>query len=108
MEQNPISVTFDEAYEMLSRDDSVLLFDVRSEAEYIVGHAEGAALFPLPSINEETAAQTIPSKSTPVVLYCKSGKRAAQACGKLCAYGYERVYNLGSLIGWPYGIEQGD
>ena len=108
MELKPIPVNFEDAHDLLMENSEAILFDVRDESEYIVGHAEEALLFQLDDINADTAARNIPSKDTPVIVYCKSGRRAAAASQILCSLGYEKVYDLGSLIGWPYGIAQGD
>lgn len=108
MEPKPISISFEEAYDLLMENREAILVDVRDESEYIVGHAEGALLFPLDDIRADTAAEKIPSKDTAVIVYCKSGRRAAAAAQLLCGMGYRQVYDIGSLIGWPYGIAQGD
>ena len=31
----------------------------------------------------------------------------SEAAEKLIAFGYTRVYDVGSLVGWPYGLEWG-
>ena len=100
-----ISVDFQEAHRLLSEQKNILLLDVREEEEYITGHAIDAVLFTLADINAETAAEIIPSKSTPVMVYCRSGVRSRAAAQTLDRLGYETVYDLGGLIGWPYGLE---
>jgi rhodanese-related sulfurtransferase len=97
-------ITFDQAHALMEQEPSCLLFDVREEEEYITGHADGAALFPVDEINLQTAQQRIPTHATPLLLYCRSGKRSQMAAQKLLALGYTRVYDLGSLVGWPYGM----
>jgi rhodanese-related sulfurtransferase len=82
----------------------LVILDVRDEEEYITGHAEGAVLLPMHTINEATAAEVIPDYGTPLLVYCKSGRRAADAAEKLAALGYTQIYNVGSLVGWPYGL----
>ena len=98
-------VSFKEAHRLLTEDKNILLLDVREEEEYITGHAIDAVLFTLADINEESAAETIPSKSTPVMVYCRSGVRSRAAAKLLDKMGYETGYDLGGLIGWPYGLE---
>ena len=82
-----------------------MLLDVREEAEYITGHAADAVLLPVDELTDETALDVIPSLETPVLVYCRSGYRSNVAAHRLEEYGYERIYDLGSLIGWPYGLE---
>ena len=47
----------------------------------------------------------IPEKDTPVLVYCRSGQRSGEAAQKLAQLGYTRVYDIGSLVGWPYGMD---
>lgn len=98
-------ISFREAHELLEKEPDAHFFDVREEEEYEAGHAAGAELFPLGTIDEESAAERIPDFDTPVLLYCRSGARSFQAALKLVSLGYTRVYDLGGLNGWPYGID---
>ena len=100
-------ISFREAHELLEKEPDARFFDVREEEEYEAGHAAGAELFPLGTIDEESAAERIPDFDTPVLLYCRSGARSFQAALKLVSLGYTRVYDLGGLNGWPYGIDFG-
>ncbi len=102
-----MTVTFDKAKEIMDNEEQYLIVDVREEEEYITGHADGARLFPVDDINENTAGEIIPSKDMPVLIYCRTGARSALAARKLCALGYTRVYDIGSLVGWPYKIVYG-
>lgn len=97
-------ISFREAHELLEAEPDARFFDVREEEEYDAGHADGAELFPLGTIDEESAAERIPDFVTPVLLYCRSGARSISAAMKLVELGYTRVYDLGGLNGWPYGI----
>ena len=99
------SISFREAHELLEREKGARFFDVREEEEYDAGHAAGAELFPLGTIDEESAAERIPDPDTPVLLYCRSGARSALAALKLEELGYTTVYDIGGLTGWPYGLE---
>ncbi|MCM1364216.1 MAG: rhodanese-like domain-containing protein [Faecalibacterium sp.] len=101
------NISFEKAKSILDNEPDSIIFDVREEEEYVTGHAEGAVCFPIDSINEETAKQMIPAKDTAVMVYCRSGSRSLESAQKLVTLGYERVYNIGSLVGWPYGMEWG-
>ena len=98
-------LSFAEAKALLDSDPSCVLLDVREEEEYITGHAVDAVLLPVDELSEQTAREAIPSLDTPVLCYCRSGYRSHAATQKLARLGYTRVYDLGSLIGWPYGLE---
>ncbi len=98
-------IGFAEAKAILDARPEAVLLDVREEAEYITGHAVDARLLPVDELTDETALDQIPSLSTPVLVYCRSGYRSNAAAHKLEDFGYEEIYDLGSLIGWPYGLE---
>ena len=98
-------ISFAEAKALLDSMSERVLLDVREEEEYITGHAVDALLLPVDELTEETAAEQIPTKDTPVLLYCRSGYRSDLAAKKLEQFGYTRIYDIGSLIGWPYGLE---
>ena len=98
-------IGFEEAHRLMEQEESFCFFDVREEDEYITGHARGAELFPLGTIDEDSAEERIPAKDTPLFLYCRSGARSRAAANKLLSFGYRRVYDLGGLNGWPYGTE---
>ncbi|MBQ7638491.1 MAG: rhodanese-like domain-containing protein [Clostridia bacterium] len=100
-----IKVDFKQAHELLEKNKNILLFDVREEEEYITGHARGAELFTLADINAASAEEMIPSKDVPVMVYCRSGARSREAAQILSGLGYETVYDIGGLIGWPYGLD---
>lgn len=104
MSNNFGNITFEDAKKIMDSEPDCLILDVREEEEYITGHADGAILFPVDSINEDTAGEIIPSKNTPLLVYCRSGSRSEAASRHLRELGYTRIHNIGSLVGWPYGI----
>jgi rhodanese-related sulfurtransferase len=104
MEANPCKVSFETAKELMDAQPDHLILDVRAEDEYITGHADGAVVFPLDTIDEASARAVIPGKDTLLLLYCRSGRRSAQAAQLLAGLGYTQVYDMGSLVGWPYGM----
>ena len=105
MENKYRKISFAEAKEILDNDANAVLLDVREEAEYITGHAVDAVLLPLGELDAASAAEAIPSHDTPVLVYCRSGRRSREAALRLAELGYTEVYDIGSLIGWPYGTE---
>ena len=105
MENKYRKISFAEAKEILDNDTNAVLLDVREEAEYITGHAVDAVLLPLRELDASSAAEAIPSHDTSVLVYCRSGRRSREAALILAELGYTEVYDIGSLIGWPYGTE---
>lgn len=98
-------VDFREAKRLLDTLPGCVLLDVREEEEYITGHAVGAELLPVDEISAESASALIPAFNTPVLVYCRSGLRSRRAAEALAALGYTRLYDMGGLVGWPYGLE---
>lgn len=98
-------LNFEEAHEMLLQHPESVLIDVREEPEYLTGHAADALLLPVDEITEETAAELIPTLTTPVLVYCRTGRRSARAAMLLSELGYEKIWDMGGLVGWPYGLE---
>lgn len=92
------------AKEMMDNQEVVIL-DVREQSEYDQGHIPGAVLFPLGTIEEESAAQIIPEQDQVVLVYCRSGNRSKQAAEILAGLGYTEVYEFGGINTWPYEVE---
>ena len=67
-----------------------------SPAEFDAGHVEGALLIPHTEI-ESSVGTLIPDKTTPVYLYCRSGRRSQTALEKMRSMGYEKLHNLGGF-----------
>lgn len=105
MKEYGIHVNFEDAKEVIDSEPECMILDVREEEEYVTGHAEGAVLFSIDSITQERARQLIPSYDTPLLVYCKTGMRSHAAVQLLGELGYRRIYDMGSLTGWPYGLE---
>ena len=90
---------------MMDTQTDYLILDVREEDEYNSGHIPGATLFPVGSIDEQTAQQLIPDKDTLLLVYCRSGNRSKTAAAALAELGYTQVYEFGGINDWPYDIE---
>lgn len=103
-------ISFEEGKHILDTCPGSVLLDVRTEEEYGIEHAAGAILLPqedLETMDEGDILDVLPDLDAPVLLYCRTGRRAALAAVKLEELGYTRLYNLGGLNGWPYGMEYG-
>ncbi len=98
-------ITPDEAKARMDSGDEVLILDVRTQEEYDAGHIPGAVLLPNETIGSEAPA-ILPDKGAEILIYCRSGRRSAEAANKLVALGYTGVYDFGGIIDWPYETEQ--
>jgi len=97
-------ITQEEAKKMMDTQD-VIILDVREPHEYNSGHILNAVLLPVGTIDEETAADVIPSKDSIVLVYCRSGNRSKTASEALVKLGYTNVYEFGGIITWQYETE---
>ena len=95
------TITAEEAMEMMEKNDSYILLDVRTEEEFSEGHIEGAILIPDYELKEQ-AETKLPDKDALILIYCRSGRRSALAAKDLSDMGYTQVYDFGGIINWPY------
>lgn len=82
-----------------------LLVDVRTPEEFATGHIAGAVNIPLDAL--ESRLNEVP-QDQPVVLYCRSGNRSAQAADLLEKAGYSNIRDLGGIAAWTaagYAVE---
>lgn len=95
-----------EAKRMMDSQERFILLDVRTPEEYRAKHIPTSRLLPLDRLEKE-AHPSFPDSSIPIVTYCQSGGRSAEAVRILSRLGYENIYNLGGIAGWPYKTETG-
>ena len=101
-----IQITASEAKKMMDEQEEILILDVREQSEYNEGHIPGAALLPVGTISEDTAAAVIGNKDTVVLVYCRSGNRSKTAAQALADLGYTQIYEFGGIRDWPYEVEK--
>ena len=84
--------------DLMEMQGELKLIDVRSHEEVANGAIPGADHVPLHLI--PVHGEQI-DEEAPVVFYCRSGARSAQACAYLSARGLSNVYNLrGGIMAW--------
>ena len=84
----------------LIADTSVVALDVRTAAEFAEGHVQGAILIDQGKSDfVEKAKATLPTEMT-IAIYCRSGRRSANAAGRLADVGYKCVNLRGGIIAW--------
>lgn len=74
-----------------------VVIDVRTRDEFQKGHIEGALNIPYETIEAQIEELKI-DKSKDILLYDKTGRRAALVEGILRDRGYERVFNAGGYF----------
>lgn len=98
-----IKITSEEAKEMIDNNGEIIILDVRTEEEYKEGHIKGAILIPNNQILENAEEELLDKEAT-ILVYCRSGRRSAQAAADLASLGYTNVYDFGGIIDWKYEI----
>jgi len=84
----------------LITDSNVVILDVRKADEFAEGHIKGAVLIDrFQSDFIEQAKAKLPKDKT-IAIYCRSGRRSANAAGKLADVGYKCVNLKGGIIAW--------
>ena len=87
----------------LVTDHGAILLDVRTQGEFDDGHIDAAKLIPhdqLASRMDEVRKLAGDDLGKPIVLYCRSGKRAGLAKQVLLDQGFTHVTNLGGYKDW--------
>lgn len=87
--------------ELLSNPPAqVLILDARTPTEYAAGHVPGAMNVPHDQLADRLT-ELEGGSGRPVVVYCRSGKRAAIASSVLLEAGFSDVLHLGGhMQGW--------
>jgi phage shock protein E len=83
-----------ELLEFLAGADSFVLIDARTADEYSAGHIARAVNVPHDAV-EDSAAALPAGLDTPIVVYCKTGRRSSTLRDALLARGYMNVRVLG-------------
>ena len=87
---------------MLSQDRTVQLLDVRTPEEFADNHLPGAINIDWRGEGFSEKAQKL-DKDRPVMVYCRSGRRSAEAAATLDGIGF-KTYNLkGGILAWTAG-----
>ncbi len=76
-----------------------VILDVRTAKEFADGHLKNALNIPHTELADRLAE--LPGKDAPIVVHCRSGKRAAIAEQLLKEKGYSHILHLeGDYLGW--------
>ena len=92
-------ISQDAAKEMIAKDGSLIIVDVRTRSEYEAGHIPGAILVPNETITDRKP-ELLPDVDQTILVYCRSGNRSKQAAQKLANMGYNKVYEFGGINTW--------
>jgi phage shock protein E len=76
----------------------VKVVDVRTPDEFAEGHVPGALNIPFDQIAQR--AGEIGPPSTPVLVYCRTGRRSGIAAQALAGKGFTAIYDMKTLDAW--------
>jgi len=83
------------------KKDSIIFLDTRELIEFEVSHLQGSIWVGYDTFNPQIVLDSIPNKSTPVVVYCSIGVRSEDIGEKLREMGYSNIQNLyGGIFKW--------
>ncbi|MGE6790982.1 phage shock protein E [Pseudomonas guineae] len=86
---------------------NTLLIDVRTAEEFEAGALPNAERIGHEQIASQISALA-PDKDTPIVLYCRSGRRSSIAEKSLQAMGYTNLINAGGYDELKFALESQD
>ena len=90
---------------MMQTDKNYLIVDVRTLKEYNESHIPAAINIPNEMIRETVQIKKLPDKNQLIFVYCRSGRRSAEAAQKLVRMGYTNVVDFGGLLDWTGALE---
>jgi rhodanese-related sulfurtransferase len=96
-----VLITPAEAQQLVQKDSTVLLLDVRTPEEFRgpTGHLDKAVLIPIQEL-EERVGELNAYKARTIVVYCRSGHRSTAGTSILRDHGFT-AYNMeGGIIRW--------
>ena len=86
--------------------DGVRIVDVRSVGEFEGGHVPGSQNVPLDQL-QSVASQW--DKTAPVLVYCQTGSRSAEAVSMLEQAGFTKILHFDKgIVAWTGSLEQGN
>jgi phage shock protein E len=87
--------------------NSPVVIDVRSEAEYAAGAIDGALNHPVQGLPGTLLDQGV-ALDEEVIVYCRSGRRSAQAKTLLKQAGFQLIFDGGPMTQLEQALEQPD
>lgn len=98
-------VNINEGVQKYQDTAGAVLIDVRDEDEFAQGHIPDSVNVPLGDLAVDICG-TVPNVSTPVFLYCRSGRRSGRASVILAELGYADVTDIGGILSYRGELEK--
>jgi rhodanese-related sulfurtransferase len=92
------NISVSDAKAMMESNPSLSIVDVRTIQEFAQGHLKGAVNIPLSDLPLRSGEL---EKNKPILVYCHTGNRSAQASAILVKAGFTHIYNMeGGISAW--------
>jgi len=99
LNQNFAQLNANQAVQLINSDKTICI-DVREEKEIASGGIQGAIHIPSGQITNRIN-ELDKYKTSPILVYCRSGSRSSHVCKQLDKAGFENLSNLaGGIIAW--------
>lgn len=87
-------VSAEEVIELVEKYDDLVILDARKKSDVAKGFIEGSISLPNTETNADTLASHVPSKSTPIAIYCNGIKcgRSVKSAKIAMAEGYSKIF----------------
>ena len=89
-----------QGFSELVADTNVVVLDVRTVEEFNEGHIKGAILIDQKQSDFIDKTKSLLPIDKKIAIYCRSGRRSANAAGRLTDIGYKCVNLKGGIIAW--------
>ena len=99
-------ISQEKAQEMMTYDDGHYVVDVRTREEFAQGHIPNAFCIPNEEIGTERPEE-LPDLDQVILVYCRTGRRSAEASQKLADMGYTHIYEFGGIVDWTGEVVTG-
>lgn len=91
------NITASEATEMIAKDKTIIVVDIRTKEEFDSGHIAGAINFDYYSQAFKSQIDSL-NKTKSYIIYCRSGNRSGKAMVLFEELGFREVYNIADGI----------
>ncbi|MDM0625881.1 rhodanese-like domain-containing protein [Clostridium perfringens] len=99
-------ISIDESKKLINDGEVTLILDVRNEDEFAEGHLKNAIQIPVKEL-KENLSDIAKFKDELVLVYCRSGKRSAEAVDILKENGFKNLVHMKDGISkWDGEVEK--
>jgi rhodanese-related sulfurtransferase len=98
-----VLLTSSEAADLVRSNPETLIIDVRTPQEYMLRHVVGAQNIDVGNEGLWSRRVAPLDRDRPTVVYCRTGRRSAEAAAQLVALGFTEVYDLGGVTDFREG-----